>query len=273
MFADLTNPDSAYLIGLLQTDGHHSGDIEHKGRVQLELAGGDAAILVAVSALLPCYSSVRYRVRTTNFKAEYRTATLTFCDQATRRRLVELGVPAGRKSSVIAPPPVPFSKADYVRGLLDGDGSVGFTCKGQPFVSFVTASEELAQFYCDTIWQVCGVRRTARRNTRDAVFNILVLNTAAATFAAWAWQSSGTLGIDRKRATASRVAMWRPPEATAARFGVARRPWNDDEDDVILTIPVEEAAQRLGRTEQSIKMRLWRLLGPATATLGNLGDN
>lgn len=93
-------------------------------------------MLEAISALLPCYSSVRYRTRTTNFRADYRTATLGFFDQAVRRALASAGVPTGRKSNDIEPPPIPFSAPDYVRGLLDGDGSIGFTAKGIPFVSW-----------------------------------------------------------------------------------------------------------------------------------------
>jgi LAGLIDADG-like domain len=37
----------------------------------------------------------------------------------------------------------PFSTNDYLRGLVDADGSVGITSLGLPFVSFTTASEDL----------------------------------------------------------------------------------------------------------------------------------
>ena len=88
MFDDLTTPEAAYIVGLLQTDGHHEGDIGAKGKVALELADRDAVVLEEISELLPCYSSVRYRTRTTNFSTNYRTATSGFFDQTTRRALV-----------------------------------------------------------------------------------------------------------------------------------------------------------------------------------------
>jgi len=124
---DPTRPEIAYLIGLLQTDGSHHGSLDAKGKVTLELAVRDAAVLPLLATVIPCYTSIRHRARDTNFSKEYTSAALGFYDQQARKAIAALGVPPGRKSRTIAPPPQPFSKPDYVRGLLDGDGSVGFT--------------------------------------------------------------------------------------------------------------------------------------------------
>jgi hypothetical protein len=256
---DVTKPEIAYLIGLLQTDGSHYGDLDGKGKVTLEISARDEAVLPRLAALLPCYSSIRHRTRDTNFSKEYRTATLGFFDQATRRALATAGVPPGRKSRIITPPPIPFSKPDYVRGLLDGDGAVGFTGKGEPFVSLVTASEALAAFFCEVIADVCGVTRNARPNRRDGVANILVLNNAAARLAAWAWYSPDAISIDRKLQAAIRVASWAPDPAKAGRYDVARKRWIPEEDRIVLSHTASEAARILGRTPQSVNVRRWRL--------------
>lgn len=81
MFDDLERPDVAYAVGLLQTDGTHSGSLDGKGRVSLELAVRDQEILARISSLLPCYSSIGYRTRTTNFADKYETAVLRFYDR------------------------------------------------------------------------------------------------------------------------------------------------------------------------------------------------
>jgi hypothetical protein len=156
VFDQVKDPDIAYAIGLLQTDGTHSGSLDGKGRVSLELAIRDEGILTRIASLLPCYSSIGHRTRTTNFADNYETAILRFYDQATRRSAAGAGILVGRKSAEIAPPTGPLAVADYLRGLLDGDGSVGFTRKGEPFVSMVTASPSIARFFCDTIREVCG---------------------------------------------------------------------------------------------------------------------
>jgi hypothetical protein len=256
---DATRPEVAYLIGLLQTDGSHHGSLDAKGKVTLEIAARDAAVLPRLATVIPCYTSIRHRTRDTNFSKAYESAALSFFDQSTRKAIAALGVPPGRKSRTIAPPQQPFAKADYVRGLLDGDGSIGFTAKGWPYVSLVTASPALAEFFCSVIKEICGIDRSARPNTRDGVSNILVLNIAAAKLAAWAWYSPDALGIDRKRRAAAMVAAWKPDPAKAGRYGVARKRWTPEEDQIVLSHTQAEAARLLGRTPQSVNLRRWRL--------------
>ncbi|PRY62238.1 LAGLIDADG family homing endonuclease [Glycomyces artemisiae] len=256
---DLTKPEIAYLIGLLQTDGSHHGSLDGKGKVVLELSARDESVLPRLASVLPCYSSIRRRTRDTNFSERYESVALSFFDQEVRRALAATGVPPGRKSRTVAPPPPPIAAADYVRGLLDGDGSVGFTGKGEPFVSLVTASEPLAAFFCDVVQEVCGVTRTARPNRRDGVANIMVLNGAAAKLAAWVWNPPEAIGIDRKREAAIQVAAWTPDPAKAGRYGVARKRWTPEEDRIVLSCTQSEAAALLGRTLQSVSLRKWRL--------------
>jgi hypothetical protein len=259
VFDDVAHPDVAYVIGLLQTDGTHSGSLDGKGRVSLELAVRDEKILARISSLLPCYSSIGHRTRTTNFADKYETAILRFYDQATRRSAAAAGILVGRKSDRIVPPTGPLAVPDYLRGLLDGDGSVGFTRKGEPFVSLVTASPVIARFFCDTIRDVCGVVRTARPNKRDGVYNILVLNLAAASLADWVWYAPDVLGIERKSVAARQVAVWVPPADKAARYQVVRKPWTESDDLIVLTHPQAEAARMLGRSISSVSVRKWRL--------------
>ncbi|WP_069385855.1 hypothetical protein [Cellulosimicrobium cellulans] len=165
----------------------------------------------------------------------------------------------GRKSSSVAPPDVPFSAPDYVRGLLDGDGSVGRTATGVPYISFVTASAALSTYICEVIAKVCGVSRTARPNARDSVYNIMVTNVAAARLAPWAWHSPDVLGIERKREAAADVASWRPAAGREGRYGVVRRRWTPEDDEIVLSGTAEEAAKVLDRTLSSVSMRRWRL--------------
>ncbi|WP_082622779.1 LAGLIDADG family homing endonuclease [Terrabacter sp. Root85] len=129
MLLDPSRPEVSYLLGLLHTDGWHSGCVDHKGKVGIELHERDVA--------------------------------------------------PPRECGLV-------SRA-YLRGVLDGDGSVGFTRTGAPFVSLVTASEPMARFFEDQVWEVCGVRRSTRRNTRDRVFNVMVTNTSAALMAGHCW--------------------------------------------------------------------------------------
>jgi len=66
----LLRPDHAYVLGLLQTDGHHFSGTRGRGRVSLEMSARDADVLLPIQALFTCYSSVHTRTRTTNLACD-----------------------------------------------------------------------------------------------------------------------------------------------------------------------------------------------------------
>ncbi len=218
MLLDPSRPAVAYLLGLLHTDGWHSGSVTAKGKVGIELQERDVEVLRQIRSVIPCRSFLRRRRRPTNFADDYVSYTLQFFDQATRVELAALGMAPGRKAYDLAPPQgVGLVHSDYLRGVLDGDGSVGISRTGMPFISLVTASEPLARFFEAQIWQVCGVRRSTRRNSRDQVFNVMVANRAAAALAAHCWPPQAWPTIPRKAAAAAEVAAWAPPVERAGR--------------------------------------------------------
>lgn len=257
---DLVRPDHAYAFGLLQSDGCHSAGPRGttKGKVTVELSSRDAAVLHELQKLFCCYSSITRRQRETNFSTSSQTVVWGVFAESFRHELRELGMPPGRKSTSAAPPATAFSAPDYLRGLVDGDGSVGFTAKGYPFVSFTTASERLAQYFCAEAERWTGARRTFRRNRRDAVFNVMVACDPAATMARLIYPS-GCLAIGRKRRSAEDVASWVRPSAMRAR-PTCRQPWTPEHDAVVRAIDDDNVvAERLGRTHSSVGMRRWRL--------------
>ena len=220
----LLTPELSYITGFIQTDGSHSGDPERKGRISIELAARDEVHLESIAGALPWKTSLRKRTRQTNFSTgDYSTTILNLFAQEARRFFAAAGVPPGRKSGTVGPPSTPFVGPDYVRGIIDGDGSIGFTANGYPFVSVVTASERLATYLCEVIAEVCAVRRTARRNTRDNVYNIMVTSTAAQALVAWCYYERA-LALPRKAVAASEVSAWTRPAIGSASQNVAGLP-------------------------------------------------
>ena len=131
-------------------------------------------------------------------------------------------------------------------------------------ISLITASEQLARFFEAQIWQVCGVRRSTRRNSRDQVFNVMVSNRAAAALATHCWLPRGWPTIPRKARAAGQVAAWAPLPERAGRYGVVRKPWTAAEDAMVLDRPLAESAELLDRTLKSVTIRRWRLLNGVT---------
>jgi hypothetical protein len=256
-FMDLEDPDYAYMFGFLQADGHLSQQSRQRGRMTVEINARDIELLREFQRLTPYNSSIRERTRSTNFAETAHSAIWSLCSLQARTRLNELGLPYGRKSRNIAPPRVEFSRRDYLRGVIDADGSVGYTGKGFPFVSLTTASTAIGAYLCHYAKKVTGAERTIKRNTRDGIYNVLYTTEAAQDLAAHLYYP-GCLSLDRKRAAAGSLAAWVRP--ATMRVAPDRRRWKEWEDRVLLRLKDDAAAAKeLGRTEKSCYVRLWRL--------------
>lgn len=255
-FMDLQEPCYAYMFGFLQMDGHLSGRSGHKGRLSVELAHRDIELLRHFQRLTPYRSSVGTRTRSTNFAPRHTTALWTLCALEARDRLEELGLPYGRKSTTVTPPQVPYARRDYLRGVIDADGSVGRTSRGIPFLSLTTASTAIAITLRDYVRLVTGAERVLKRNTRDNIYNLLYTTECAVELAGHFYYSD-CLALERKTRSAADAATWLRP-ANMRRSG-PRRVWSAQEDRVLVaSTGLEEAALVLGRSVQSCAMRLWR---------------
>lgn len=260
MQLDLEDPDSAHLLGFLLGDGSLYAGRGQKGRLTVELSERDANHLNALARLLPG-SRLSRRTRTTNFAYDHTSGILTCCSLEVRRALEAAGMPAGRKDTLIAPPAHPFSSRDFARGLVDADGSLGFTGTGLPFVSLVTTSEAMARWWCAVLLAQTGAVRTSRPNRRDGARNVMVMADPAVALARWLY-TDGDLALPRKARAAVEVQGWQRPPGMRARSRPRR--WTAEEDAVLLAHvgPLSSVAQQLGRSSSAVSMRLWRLRHP-----------
>lgn len=255
-FMDLTVPEYAYMFGFLQADGHLYQGAGQKGRLSVELNSRDIDLLYRFKHLTPYNSSVTERTRSTNFAENYNSAVWTLCSLEARTKLNSLGLPYGRKSRQIAPPSVAFVSRDYVRGLIDADGSIGHTGQGTPFISLTTSSTAIADHLCTYAREITGAERRVNRNARDEVYNITYEKEAAQILAADLYYP-GCLSLGRKQVKAEAAASWtRPYDMRIVRS----RRWTASEDQTLLrSDDVAAVAEKLGRSEQSCHMRRWRL--------------
>lgn len=257
-FMDLQDPRYAYMFGFLQADGHLAQGAGQKGQLAVEINARDIHILHEFQRLTPYYSSITERVRTTNFAERAHSATWSLCALEARTIINELGIPYGKKSRTIQPPRVEFSRPDYIRGLIDADGSVGFTKQGLPFVNLTTQSTAIAVYLCHYTKRTLGIQKLPGRNKRDGIYNVSYMQEAGVALAQHLY-TPGALALERKKAAAADVSVWQRPIGMASRR--QKRTWTPLEDRILLdTATNEEAATALGRTSKSCQIRRWRLL-------------
>src|ERR1039458_6023125 len=66
---DLGQPNHSYLFGFLLGDGHLAQNTRNRGRLEVEIGTRDELLLRAFQTMVPVYSSITTRVRTTDRKS------------------------------------------------------------------------------------------------------------------------------------------------------------------------------------------------------------
>jgi hypothetical protein len=251
-----TRDSCEYFFGLMISDGHLGKLKGNKGRIAIELKKEDSKILHCLQSHIIPYSSIRRRERSSNFSKHFISETLGVYDFCFREFINKNGIPYGSKKNVEIPDWA-VELPNFWRGVIDGDGSLGITSEGKCFVSFVTKSEYVANSFRELLLNTSGVDRTIKRNSRDAIFNLMIYNEEAQKLVKFLNYDS-KLCIDRKKIMAHRVLSWVRPDGMRKRTWAIKR-WTKDQDEFILNHSVEESMKHLDRTEQSVKMRIWRI--------------
>ena len=212
MEISLLDPEFAYLFGFLQTDGCLSKSSKRKNeyfRLAVEISARDTDLIEKIQKIWPVKSSVSSRTRNTNFCKNYKSICWSSCNQEIIKKLIEFGLPPGKKSEIISPPKENFSEIDYYRGLIDGDGSLGFS-SGKPFISLCTASEKVAYGFIDFVNKFCcRVNSNPNRNKRDNVFNVQFSRHVAKSIIKVLYYEK-CFSLERKMIKAKSVLLWEP---------------------------------------------------------------
>lgn len=249
------NEEESYIYGLLLTDGNLGLLERNRGKVSLELSYTDCDIIYELHQRIPsCY--IKERHRETNFATEHHSIILTNHRLEFRKWLMTAGFPPGKKSDIIEPPTILYNEFAFWRGVIDGDGSLGITAQKLPFVSLVTASEKLAQSYMQFLKQHFSIEKHCNRNKRDNVYNIMI-NREDAQFVArslYFEHNCCNLSLKRKYNKASEVLQWK--RTTPKRSFYHPKPWDEKQEQYILTHSISDSMSALDRTYNSIYHRL-----------------
>jgi len=250
----------SYLIGLFQTDGNLYDSTRNRGKFQIELSKKDADIIYKIKDFLISTNvncTISTRVKNTNFGVS-NSITLSVQKLQFRDLLKQWGVPSGKKSIIISPPlhQKRLSINNYIRGLYDGDGSLGFTKTNFPFVSFTTQSENVKNFLLNFISEITfkPVKDIAK-NKRDNVYNFAIYKEDAQLFCKNIYPTN-CLSINRKYQLAQNIKNWnRPPKMVISN----KKRWDSKQDNYILSHTILESMAVLNRSKKSIQTRLWRI--------------
>jgi hypothetical protein len=160
--------------------------------------------------MFPDVSKITARTRDTNFKKNYSCAILSIHNLDFRSTFKRIGVPLKNKAELFNPPTVGFSTVDYIRGIWDGNGSLGITGNNKAYASIVCTTDNQAQYILDFLHAITVKIKSTGRNARDNVYNIMIVNEDAQLFASTIYYT-GCLALDMKIAKAKEVRDWERP--------------------------------------------------------------
>jgi hypothetical protein len=203
---NLLDDTHAYLFGLALADGHLQERDRNRGYLAIELNERDASVLKCLSEALPWKTHLSRRTRVSPFGGgESTTVTLRCHEIDFRRQIVAAGFPAGRKSKTCVPPLCAYNESAFWRGVVDGDGSVGFISSDSTgFISLCSASETMVNAFKLFLTATTGVTPGTTRNARDGVWNITVTRGRSIKLARRLYGGGG-LAVERKRLSASLI--------------------------------------------------------------------
>ena len=257
MLSKISLEERSYIIGLFQGDGNLSKSTRNRGKLSYEISKRDADIIYKLEKLFSNHVNITIseRCRSTNFKDDFDCICLTIFNMKFREELNKF-LPYGKKSLLIKPQ-LTLSDKDYIRGLIDSDGSLGRTSNKRCFISLCTASKYIKEFLIDSIFKITGREKVINRNKRDNIYNITLFDEDAKLYAEYLYKDS-QLYIDRKYEAYKNIMLWERPIGQKRIF---KKTWLPEEDRFIKNdeFSIQEKMKLLGRSEKSICMRLHRL--------------
>jgi hypothetical protein len=247
----------AYFYGLLLADGNiQRRGVYNKAQIRVELSARDEHILVELRDLLAVYrAKIRRRTKDTNFKKEVSTVSLSISNTNLANELEVCGISSGKKAEYCDKPTVEFNERGFFRGFFDGDGSLGLTRDGTPFISIVTKSEAMKNTILEFTYSLTRSRKNVKRNTRDNIYNLTWRNEDALAIADYLYGGNPTYKLNRKYESYLRMKKWirtKPIHPTID--------WTPEMDALILEIGYTKASKVLSISQGGAWRRYEKLI-------------
>jgi hypothetical protein len=131
---------------------------------------------------------------------------LKFHSYDLRTQFIKLGFVAGKKSYICKPPNKNYDEISFWRGVIDGDGSIGFTAENIPFISLATQSKYIAKAFKIFVENITNFYPTTSKNKRDRTWNITIWSTNAIKLAKVLYPKNA-ISMTRKRKLAKKLSI------------------------------------------------------------------
>jgi LAGLIDADG-like domain len=200
-FFRIWSADMAYVLGLWWSDGCmyiKPSNTAHEVR----FASNDKEHLEFVARTI----GQTYDLRKVSPSAN--TYIITICSKELYLDLLSLGG-TPRKSRTIRLPTIPPAYlAHFVRGVVDGDGTLAWN-GDRPIIQIYSGSPNFLDELARAVEEATGIPAPVRQANRDN-WVLKWSTTRAKCLAAWLYEINSGLAMPRKAAIASDILAWKP---------------------------------------------------------------
>jgi hypothetical protein len=195
------SPEMAYVLGLWWTDGCMRVK-NSTGAYEIEIASNDREHLVRVAQLI----GGNYHLR--KVAEEGKTYKITFCSVEMYRD-IECHGGSPRKSRIIGFPTIPAELLPhYVRGVVDGDGTLSWN-GDRPILQVYSGAPHFLTAFAAAIDDATGIPAPKPQRNRDN-WVIKWSTTRAKCLVAWLYVEHAGLAMERKTELARDLVAWQP---------------------------------------------------------------
>ena len=164
-----------------------------------------------------------------------------------------MGFPLEDKTNNARPPITEYSRPDFWRGVIDGDGSLGIR-KAGPYLNLTTKSELLKEAFVNLVKELTGFQMNVSRNKRDNIYNLTICAQKAKIVAEWIYGNNEDLCLQRKYENYLKI-----EEYCEMHSFKSLKVWTHEEEEYIKKHSIQESMEFLGRTRSSIKGKIERM--------------
>jgi hypothetical protein len=199
-FFRVWTPETAYVLGYWWADGYMY--LKPHGAHEIEIASNDREHLQTIAETI----GGKYTLRRVSVSSN--CYEIAFCSKEMYQDLARLGGTPRKSRTTILPTVPPSLLPHFVRGVVDGDGTLAWN-GDRPILQIYSSSQQFLTGLISSVERGTGIPAPSPQANREN-WTVKWSTIRAKCLVAWLYVDNPGLALGRKAAIAARFLEWQP---------------------------------------------------------------